>query len=112
MVTKLRGAARPDPNIGSHGTGRQEPVACSPLHIVTEEWTEFRRQPVGLYASGPVRGPGWGNLGYYHLVYEVSEHRQTDKGGEHRLRIENGPACRTYGEGYAAFCDLYAVYWG
>jgi hypothetical protein len=56
--------------------------------------------------SGYCAGPGWGNDGYFHVVYEVGEWR----GNEYRVRLENGPPCREYGEGYKALLALYEAY--
>jgi hypothetical protein len=64
------------------------------------------RRFVGLYVSGHCSGPGWGNAGYVQAVYEVTEWC----GDECRVRVENGPACREYGEGYDALVALYVTY--
>lgn len=74
------------------------------------EWRETGRKELGLYASGPVSGPGWSNLGYFNIIYEVSEVRDAGVLSEHRVRIEHGPPCRRYGEGYEAFVALYRQY--
>src|SRR5688572_25189385 len=79
-------------------------------------WKELARKELGLSASGPVAGPGWSNEGYCQIVYEVSEIRESlaTRGSgspdNYRTRVENGPACRFYGEGYTAFCQLYRTY--
>ena len=70
------------------------------------KWSEFSRKPVGLYMSGACSGPGWGNPGYYHVVYEVVEKR----GDEFRTLVKNGSACREYGEGYDAATSLFHIY--
>lgn len=72
-----------------------------------EKWTLVSRKPMGLYLSGRVHGPGWGNLGYYHIVYEVLEHCSN----EFRTRVESGATVRDYGEGYDALCSLYNGYY-
>ncbi len=79
-----------------------------------EKWTETGRKQLGLYASGKVSGPGWGNEGYINIVYEVSEIRtigtKEEPETEFRTRIENGDPCRMRGEGYDAFVSLYKWY--
>ena len=73
-------------------------------------WKEIGRKELGLYASGPVRGPGWSNPGYFSIVFEISEMQVTGKRKAYRVRVEHGPPCRMYGEGYSAFCELYKIY--
>ena len=77
-----------------------------------KDWVEIQRQCVGLYMSGSCSGPGWGNAGYYHAVWEVIERNreQTTRKYEYRNRIESGPACREYSEGYEAMASLYRVF--
>lgn len=74
----------------------------------TDKWKLLRKRCVGLYASGPVAGPGWGNDGYYCAVWEMVEFCERTR--TYRTRVENGPACREMGEGYTAFCSLYHTY--
>ncbi len=86
-----------------------------PKKMKPARWKELGRKELGLYASGPVAGPGWSNPGYFQMVYEVSEKNEAARPGDHvadqyRTRIEQGPACRYYGEGYDAFHTLYRVY--
>lgn len=77
-------------------------------------WRELSRTELGLYASGHVSGPGWSNPGYFSIVYLISETRELERGGrtktEFRERVEQGPACRHYREGYEAFVSLYQSY--
>lgn len=78
-------------------------------------WIELGRKELGLYASGPVAGPGWSNPGYFNIVYEVSERNATASKNDpperqYRTRVETGQACRMYGEGYDAFHTLYRIY--
>jgi hypothetical protein len=72
----------------------------------TGKWVEYSKKPVGLYMSGDCSGPGWGNKGYYHVVYEVFE----KNGTEFRTIVKNGPARRDYGEGYDAAVSLFHIY--
>lgn len=74
-------------------------------------WEIVERKQVGLYASGPITGPDWGNPGYFQLVYEITE-RKTIDGDRVRMRtrVEYGEPCRLYGEAYAVFAGLYATY--
>ena len=75
------------------------------------EWILGSKKCLGLYMSGPCRGPGWGNPGYYCAVYEISEYcKEGEKFTEWRTRVESGPAVRDYTEGYEALSSLYQIF--
>ncbi len=75
--------------------------------VKTKSPTVLSSKFIGLYASGDCSGPGWGNSGYIHAVYE-----DVLETGE--IRVRNGPAVRTsaYAKGaaYTAFVALYAEF--
>lgn len=83
----------------------------APKAMVVKGWMIDNYRVIGLYMSGHCSGPGWGNKGYYHAVYEVLEHRGSQP-KEYRTRIYNSPARRDYGEGYEALVSLYTEYIG
>jgi hypothetical protein len=78
--------------------------------VKSQKWTPVERKELGLYVSGHVSGPGWGNPGYFHIVYQVTEVSKADGKVEYRTRIENGDACRFRGESYEAFVRLFEVH--
>ncbi len=62
---------------------------------------------IGLYVSGNCSGPGWGNPGYMHALYEDV----LDTGV---IRLRHGPVVRqsAYAKGaaYTAFAALYTEF--
>lgn len=68
------------------------------------KWKESGRKELGFYASSAAAG-----LGYFQMVYEISEHLEGDL-KRVRTRVEQGPPCRLYGEAYTAFISLYKTY--
>lgn len=77
-----------------------------------EKWEIVNVRFLGLYVSGPCAGPGWGNPGYYHAIYEIDEieinshkYRTTFKPGETQFVGEVA-----VGEGYFALENLFKIY--